>query len=182
MLIRVRLPPLVRFRKFLSEYTAEYMHIKSFEFFYIYICLELCKPGQQTFCNFPQLRLSNGLFTELLANVVFFLFVLWLGLCVDVAVDRISRISTSLIHSLPLFFFFFTLTTILFSRQVTSQLRCLLAVYVQLMVILTKVSRRASCKALTWDKVITIRRVCVVQYSIVFSFHLAKRINHPDPG
>ena len=72
MLIRVRLPPLVRFRKFLSEYTAEYMHIKSFEFFYIYICLELCKPGQQTFCNFPQLRLSNGLFTELLANVVFF--------------------------------------------------------------------------------------------------------------
>ena len=93
MLIRVRLPPLVRFRKFLSEYTAEYMHIKSFEFFYIYICLELCKPGQQTFCNFPQLRLSNGLFTELLANVVFFLFVLWLGLCVDVAVDRISRIS-----------------------------------------------------------------------------------------
>ena len=38
----------------------------------------------------------------------FFFFVLWLGLCVDVAVDRISRISTSLIHSLPLFFFFHT--------------------------------------------------------------------------
>ena len=37
MLIRLRLPPLVRFRKFLSEYTAEYMHIKSFDFFYIYI-------------------------------------------------------------------------------------------------------------------------------------------------
>ena len=89
MLVRVRLPPLVGFRKFLSEY----MHIKSFEFFLIYICLELCKPGQQTFCNFPRLRLSNGLFTELLANVVFFLFVLLLGLCVDVAVDRISRIS-----------------------------------------------------------------------------------------
>ena len=35
MLIRVRLPPLVGFRKFLSEY----MHIKSFEFFFIYICL-----------------------------------------------------------------------------------------------------------------------------------------------
>ena len=30
------------------------------------------------------------------------------------------------------------------------------------------------------DKVNTIRRVCIVQY--VFLFHLAKQINHPDPG
>ena len=38
-------------------------------------------------------------------------------------------------------------------------------------------------KALRWDKVIiTIRSVCIVQYRIVFSFHLAKRINHPYPG
>ena len=46
---------------------------------------------------------------------------------------------------------------------------------------LEKVSGRASCKALRWDKVITIRRVCIVQYRIIFSFDLAKRINHPDP-
>ena len=42
-----------------------------------------------------------------------------------------------------------------------------------LLVTLRKVSRRASCNALRWDKVITIRRVCIVQYRIVFSFHLA---------
>ena len=45
-----------------------------------------------------------------------------------------------------------------------------------------KVSRRASCKTLRWDKVIAIRRVCIVQYRIIFSFHLAKRINHSDLG
>ena len=49
-------------------------------------------------------------------------------------------------------------------------------------VTLRKVSRRVSCKALTWDKGITIPRVCIVQYRIIFLFHLAKRINHPDPG
>ena len=42
---------------------------------------------------------------------------------------------------------------------------------------LEKVSRRASCKALIWDKVITVRRVFIVR-----PFRLAKRINHPDPG
>ena len=67
MWIRVRLPRRVGFRKFFSEY----MHIKSFEIF-LYIYLELRKPGQQTFCNFSQLPLSNGLFTELFAYVVFF--------------------------------------------------------------------------------------------------------------
>ena len=40
---------------------------------------------------------------------------------------------------------------------------------------LEKVSRRASSKALRWDRVITIRGVCIVQYRIIFSFHLAKR-------
>ena len=34
--------------------------------------LELWKPGQQTFCNFFQLPLSNSLFTVLFAYVVFF--------------------------------------------------------------------------------------------------------------
>ena len=33
-----------------------------------------------------------------------------------------------------------------------------------------------------WDKVITIGRVCIVQYRIIFSFHLAKRTPDPDPG
>lgn len=40
---------------------------------------------------------------------------------------------------------------------------------------------RASCKPLKWDKVSTIRGVCIV-YRIVFLFHLAKLINHPNPG
>ena len=40
-----------------------------------------------------------------------------------------------------------------------------LAVYISFLVTLRKVSRRASCKALRWDKVDTIRRVCIVQYS-----------------
>ena len=46
-----------------------------------------------------------------------------------------------------------------------------LAVYISLMGTLRKVSRGASCKALRWNKVNTIRRVCIVQYRIVFSFH-----------
>ena len=33
-----------------------------------------------------------------------------------------------------------------------------------------------------WDKVNMIRRVCIVQYRIVFWFHLAKRIIHSGPG
>ena len=37
-------------------------------------------------------------------------------------------------------------------------------------------------KALRLDNVVTIRKVCIVQYRIIFSFHFAKRINHPDPG
>ena len=41
-----------------------------------------------------------------------------------------------------------------------------------ILVTLRKVSRRASCKALRSEKVITIRRVCIVQYRIIFSFHL----------
>ena len=37
-------------------------------------------------------------------------------------------------------------------------------------------------KSSEMGKVITLRRVRIVQYPIIFSFHLAKRINHPDPG
>ena len=36
-----------------------------------------------------------------------------------------------------------------------------------ILVTLRNVSRRASCKALGWDKVITIGRVCIVQYRIL---------------
>ena len=39
-----------------------------------------------------------------------------------------------------------------------------------LLVTLRKVSQRASCKALRWDKVDTIRRVCISQYLMVYSY------------
>ena len=39
---------------------------------------------------FSQLPLSNSLFTVLFAYVVFFWLVLWLGICVEVDVDRIT--------------------------------------------------------------------------------------------
>ena len=32
------------------------------------------KPGQETFCNYSQLLLSNSLFTVLFAYVIFFFF------------------------------------------------------------------------------------------------------------
>ena len=38
-------------------------------------------------------------------------------------------------------------------------------VYISLLVTLRKVFRRASCKALRWDKANTISRVCIIQYS-----------------
>ena len=44
------------------------------------------------------------------------------------------------------------------------------AVYISFLVTLRKVSRRALCKALRWDKVDTIRRVCIVQYSTYSRF------------
>ena len=47
-----------------------------------------------------------------------------------------------------------------------------LAVYISLLVALRKVSGRASCKALRWDKVITIRRVCICQYELYSRFIL----------
>ena len=65
--------------------------------------------------NFPCLY---SFFTELFACVLF-LFVLWVDICVEVAVDRISRISIyppTPLHFLP---FFWILPTILYSTQVT---------------------------------------------------------------
>ena len=57
----------------------------------------------------------------------FVLFVLWLGICVEVAADRISRISfyypppSTPLYSLPPFFFFFSiLSTMPHSIQVTA--------------------------------------------------------------
>ena len=49
----------------------------------------------------------------------FFLFILWFGLCVDVAVDKISRVSIYSPLSLPPSVFFFILPTILSLTQVT---------------------------------------------------------------
>ena len=68
----------------------------------------------KNFCNFSQLPLSNSLFTVLFAYVVlffFFLLVLWLGICVEVDVDRIAILAPPLPP-------YFSLTTILYLTQV----------------------------------------------------------------
>ena len=100
MLIRVRLPPRVGFRKFLSEY----MHIKSFEFFFYVSTWSYENRVSKHFVislNFP-------LFTELFAYVVF-LFVLWfIGLCVDVTVDRISNFYLAPLPPLHHHFYLYT--------------------------------------------------------------------------
>ena len=137
------------------------------------------RVSKHFFLNFS---FSNSLFTVLFAYVVFFWLVLWFGICVEVDVDRIT-----ILPPFPIFFptnnsFFNTSDSYLKSARASSWFRCRLAVLFYILVTLRKVSPRASCKALRWDKVITIRRVCIVQYRIIFSFHLAKRINHPDPG
>ena len=158
MLIRVRLPPRVGFRKFLSEY----MHIKSFEFLFFYISTW---SYENRVSKHFVISLNFPLFTELFAYVVF-LFVLWfIGLCVDVAADRISNFylaplpplhhhhhhhfywytvkrSGKYTISLPLFLFFSPYP------QFSLKHRCRLAVYISLLVTLRKFSRRASCKAL----------------------------------
>ena len=66
------------------------------------------------FGNFSQLSLSNSLFTVLFTYVVFFKLVLWLGICVEVDVDRITILSP-----LPPSLFFLSLPTILSLIQVT---------------------------------------------------------------
>ena len=47
---------------------------------------------------------------------------------------------------------------------------CFITAY-RLLVTLRKVFRRASCNALRWHKVNTIRRVCIAQYLTVVSFN-----------
>ena len=64
------------------------------------------------FCNFSQLPLSNSLFTVLFAYV-FFLLGLWLGICGEVDVDRITILPPS--PPLPIF----SSPTILCLTQVT---------------------------------------------------------------
>ena len=49
----------------------------------------------KTFCNFSELPLSNSLFTVLFAYVVFSLLVLWLGICVEEDVDRLTILPSS---------------------------------------------------------------------------------------
>ena len=84
MLIRVRLQPRVGFRKIsLRDIISNLSN-----FFCIYLPGVMKTRVNKHFVfslNFPCLMAC------LLMS--FFLFVLWLGLCVDVAVDRISRIS-----------------------------------------------------------------------------------------
>ena len=86
MLIRVRLPPRVGFRKFISADTC----ISNLSNFFIYIYLPrvmktLVSKHFVISLNFSCLMacLLSSLFMP------FFVFVLWLGLCVDVA-DRIA--------------------------------------------------------------------------------------------
>ena len=50
--------------------------------------------------HFLQFPLFNSLFTVLFAYVVFFfLLVLWLGICVEVDVDRIAMLSPPPLHN-----------------------------------------------------------------------------------
>ena len=67
------------------------------------IYLELWKPGYSKhfviFLNFPCL-IAWHMFTVLLAYVVFFLLVLWLGICVEVDVHKIT-----ILHFIPMFYF-----------------------------------------------------------------------------
>ena len=117
------------------------------------------KIGLAKFCNFSQLHLSNSLtYVYCVACLcVFFLLVFWLGICVEVDVDRI----TILPPTPPSPPDFFSLPTILSLTQVidsylksahaSSWFRCRLAVLLYTLVTLRKVSRRASCKALRCD-------------------------------
>ena len=120
------------------------------------------------FPNFPCL-IACLLCCLLMSFFFSFLLVLWLGICVEEDVDRIT-----ILPSLPPYFFFVPTHNFLFntsgsylkSVRAQSWFRCRLAVYFQILVTLRKVSWRRSRKALRWDKVITICRVCIVQYRI----------------
>ena len=153
-----------------------------------YIYLELWKPGQQTCYNFSQLALSNSLtYVHRVACLCVLFFVVACFVVRDLFWSGCRQ--NYYLPPLPSWFFFPTHSSFfhasdsyLKSARASSWFGCRLAVLFYILVTLRKVSRRASCKALRWDKVITIRRVCIVQYHIIFSFHLAKRINHTDPG
>ena len=61
------------------------------------------KTGLANFCNYSQLPLSNSLFTVLFAYV-FFLLGLWLEICVEVDVDRITILPPPPLPPPPYFF------------------------------------------------------------------------------
>ena len=123
------------------------------------------------------------MFTVFFADVVFFVLVLRLGICVEVYVDRITILPLPPpdFSSLPTILSLKQVTVIWNQRAPKAGFGAVKQ-FSFILVTLRNVSQRASCEALRWDKVITIRRVCIVPYRIIFSFHLAKRINHPDPG
>ena len=109
-------------------------------------------------------------FTELFAYVFFFVRLVVRDLCRSGCRQNFANFYLPApLPSLPpsvffFFFFFFSIlpTVLLKHHSALSWLRCRLAVNISLLVTLRKVSRRASCKARRWDKVITIRRVCIV--------------------
>ena len=114
---------------------------------------------------FSQLPVSNSLFTVLFAYVVLFLACLVLRYFCRSG----CRHNYYLPPPSPYFFsthnsFFNTSDSYQF--EIRGRLKLVsvpLAVKSYILVTLRKVYRRASCKALRWDKVITIRRVCIFQ-------------------
>ena len=105
------------------------------------------------FLNFPCL-----IACLLCCLLMWFVFlVLWLGICVEVDVGRIT-IFPPLPPSQFLFVpihnsLFNTSDSYLKPVRALSWFCCSLAVYFKILVTLRKVSRRASCKAPRWDKV-----------------------------
>ena len=99
----------------------------------------------------------------------FVLLVLWLGICVEVDVGRITVFPPLP----PSQFLFVPIHNSLFNTSDS---------YLKPVRALEKFPGEHHVKLWDGTKLIAIRRVCIVQYCITFSCHVAKRINYPDPG
>ena len=147
----------------------------------MYIYLKLWKPGWQPnfLCDFSQLLLSNiSLFTVLFTLISVFLFVflfVWVfcfflvrDLCRNGCRHNYSPPPPPPIPPRPYVFALTHNSLFNTSDSYSKSVRALKLVSVPLSSVrldighLSKVSRRASCKALRWDKIITIGRVCIV--------------------
>ena len=121
-------------------------------------------------CNFSKLFLSNiSLFTVCCSRLMSFFL--------------LSRVRPApMFSSLPTILSLIQVTV----REISARIKLVSALFSSLILDIGYLEkgffRRASCKALRWDKDITINRVCIVQYRIIISFHLAKRVHDPDLG